>query len=714
MFTFTLTHTMDVAAARALDYLKRWSTDTDMAELTSTRRDGASDTETTDDDVGDGPTVRDVDATVLHLEELAEDGNACARVFSRKIKAQCEKLDRRDLVDVAFVGASGAGKSYLINSMIGCGDILPSISGKACTATVVRIRPTTDTTADGIFTVRIKYVTERAWGETVDYLCECLADDDMFAKARDELRVMYRQYGDGDRAVDAALTAVTREVAEEDVLKFKAMLTDTWGGAADRFSMEVSSTFNSPRGVGPYIKRAASSCSKDGDWRITESVIVEVPNCEWLRGMEILDLPGNNDVNIIRNRVHCGHVKTADHIVIVMSGQRAATDESADYFVQQRQSDMIAEGKVSGSALSVVITQTDKMDADELADECGEDATPARVRGWIVGQVEERIKDWSGIDDSGVSVHAVAKGHEQGYAAVRSFIRHTVDEIMLDRNSTGRLVIQSTLEDLRRRTSPTAPACGADPKDLRRLIKLAMREINVTEMMPSADALNASVCAMSPSTIKYEDLNRLNAFTLRKIMRLHGDWPMHRKNNPTPLIDHLVDQILLATGAANTWNDFFTAIEVQTSKAAYEKVRRILVTCAERLGVEFPAHVRSDMQVDVRAFRSTTNDRRGDLSAILKAMLKGEYSDTFEHCAGITGRGMRNTISKLFADDARRVIPIVSNKLSLEIERKIDTITGDLDALVKQFVHVFEVAVSSMAPFDELDVREVIRVLEAL
>lgn len=66
------------------------------------------------------------------------------------------ETDKKEVVGV--FGKTGAGKSYLINSILDQGNLLPSGDVSACTSVMIQVEA--NMTRDGKYTAEIEFITQ--------------------------------------------------------------------------------------------------------------------------------------------------------------------------------------------------------------------------------------------------------------------------------------------------------------------------------------------------------------------------------------------------------------------------------------------------------------------------------------------------------------------------------------------------------------------------
>ncbi|KAK2859764.1 hypothetical protein Q5P01_004384 [Channa striata] len=108
-----------------------------------------------------------------------------------KTKIRDLQRDKRELVGV--FGETGAGKSSLINAIIGEKNLLPSVCVSACTAVMIKLEANVHSQK---YEAEIEFITKEEWEEEVRYACDNKADeenedDDYYCDTAEKLTALY-------------------------------------------------------------------------------------------------------------------------------------------------------------------------------------------------------------------------------------------------------------------------------------------------------------------------------------------------------------------------------------------------------------------------------------------------------------------------------------------------------------------------------------------
>ncbi|XP_073351209.1 nuclear GTPase SLIP-GC-like [Pagrus major] len=232
------------------------------------------------------------------------------------------ETDKRVLVGV--FGKTGAGKSSLINAVIGEKNLLPSGSISACTSVMIKVEANMKSPK---YEADIEFITKEEWKDELWSLLNFLGDNADQGNDQDE--------EEDNRDIDEKLTAV---YGEEWRNKSPEDLMD------NKYFKEIPEFLQSKRKIltCESAKELSAKCvkytktdSKDGDgkerkrwyWPLVKCVTVRVPKNHLLQHVTIVDLPGTGDRNKSRDEMWKSVVGSCSTVWIVTEMNRAAAEK---------------------------------------------------------------------------------------------------------------------------------------------------------------------------------------------------------------------------------------------------------------------------------------------------------------------------------------------------------------------------------------------------
>lgn len=252
---------------------------------------------------------------------------------------------------VALLGESGAGKSSLINAVLGC-DLLPHDAGSAVTAAVTEIAA-----GDDGFEITVQTETSQSFHQR-------------FASACGRLREVF--------AADQSSAPVTADESDASLVRsvtgmeIDELLKHSKSGQESRLLLpEVQDAL----ARGPNLRctfadaelpAVQSRCrdylsSKKSLWPLVQRVSIRGPFQLLRSGIRLVDVPGLNDPDPVRNRVAQDALRSAHVVWLVLSAKRAMTGAVMSYLTESGLLYRLEMNDRLGS-LVVVATHADQLD----------------------------------------------------------------------------------------------------------------------------------------------------------------------------------------------------------------------------------------------------------------------------------------------------------------------------------------------------------------
>ncbi|XP_052090922.1 nuclear GTPase SLIP-GC-like isoform X2 [Mytilus californianus] len=273
-------------------------------------------------------------------------------------KKDLEELEKQLIipkVTIAVVGATGAGKSSLINAVVDQFSVLPTSGTQACTSVVVKIENNEDGEQ---YEADIEFLSREEWQKEHDVLIKDMTKNDGTMKNNrpDEqseagvaflkMRAVYGQFSslddlNGDNNITAHLGTM------------KSFKTNT----LQEFSYNIEKYIISTEEEGQHL------------WPIIKSVTIRIPN--FFTGCTLVDLPGVGDANAARDRIAQEHLENCSNILVVAEVHRAFSSKIAKELMGESfRRQLFMDGNYScDNYIAFVCTKNDHLNCTELTRE---------------------------------------------------------------------------------------------------------------------------------------------------------------------------------------------------------------------------------------------------------------------------------------------------------------------------------------------------------
>nr|XP_020444685.1 nuclear GTPase SLIP-GC-like isoform X2 [Monopterus albus] len=260
-------------------------------------------------------------------EKLHNQGNKRLIAFL-KTKIKDFKTDKKELVGV--FGRSGAGKSSLINAIIGEKDLLPTGDVSACTSVMIKVETNMDNQE---YEAEIEFITKEEWKDELQPLYHILGDDTDQEQDDDE--------DDGEDDEDDGTAEKLSALYGEDIgrnwknTRFENLMDNKHFEEIPEFlksQRKILTCKSAEELSAEFVKYTRSDRKGEGEelkrwyWPLVKCVTIRVPKNDLLQHVTLVDLPGTGDCNKGRDKMWKKLVGSCSTVWIVSDINRAASE----------------------------------------------------------------------------------------------------------------------------------------------------------------------------------------------------------------------------------------------------------------------------------------------------------------------------------------------------------------------------------------------------
>lgn len=317
---------------------------------------------------------------------VSDFGGEEGAAWAKRLADLEEELRRPPETHIALIGSTGAGKSTLMNALLGA-QILPVSSMKPCTAVITTVR----FASRNSYQAKISFLSQQEWEKELYASAELLGtESEIGEEERQDIadwNVLKRVTQDKIRAVYGE-QVVPGERLDLLSLRLPEELTARMDSGAEPLLLKEEEQQGFRNKLRQYLSGESSY------WPIVKSVEITGPFAGLRHGAVLIDLPGVNDPNQAREEVTRAYLRDASYIWVVFNMKRGVTKDIRDLLVEQKMlRQFLLEGKVN--ALTMVGTHADEF-SDDAADELGLDEDAEMIE--IVRARNSRVKEQVGKD----------------------------------------------------------------------------------------------------------------------------------------------------------------------------------------------------------------------------------------------------------------------------------------------------------------------------
>ncbi|KUJ08363.1 uncharacterized protein LY89DRAFT_742198 [Mollisia scopiformis] len=275
-------------------------------------------------------------------------------------QSRIEKIDlilnrkKEHQILVGFLGATGVGKSTLINALVGYENLIPTNSYRACTAVVVELSHNKSNDPAELFRAEVE---QHAVGDEDDGAEE--ENRDLIQQTFDKVKVVYPRI----RSLESLRSnySVEKLLNDPDVRHILGSKQAIKSPTKTKLAEEIKNHIDSGNG----------GDDASNYWPLVKFVKVFAKSEFLMHGITLVDLPGNMDNNAARSAIAAQYQSRLSVTCVLAECKRAMSDRNAhDLLAKVTKCDLQLDGLYNSESLCFVVTQNDqKFDVDHYMKE---------------------------------------------------------------------------------------------------------------------------------------------------------------------------------------------------------------------------------------------------------------------------------------------------------------------------------------------------------
>ncbi|KAF3769892.1 hypothetical protein M406DRAFT_249014 [Cryphonectria parasitica EP155] len=242
---------------------------------------------------------------------------------------------------VAVAGATGAGKSSLINSLLGEEEFLPTDGFRACTSVATEISYNTVTDPNKAYRAEVEFRSQDEWDFELGNLFADLKDENEDDQGNAAGKQTWKDPKSDAGKAYSKIRAVFPKMSHVDLMKSTPELLMKCKGALKVLDTTKKIACTTAKELSSLLEKYLVSAEKEvgcepkGDetsieiWPLIKIVRIYCHAPMLSTGLTIIDLPGIEDSNTARCSVAEDYLSEANGIFVVAPIQRAVDNKSA-------------------------------------------------------------------------------------------------------------------------------------------------------------------------------------------------------------------------------------------------------------------------------------------------------------------------------------------------------------------------------------------------
>lgn len=550
----------------------------------------------------------------------------------KQLQTIIEKQKELDVpYNIAVVGNMGVGKSAFMNKILGF-RILPSSSGKACSSTPIKIgfhdAPN--------FVVAIEFCSFDDFKIMLELLIDSCrpSEENGEIECQDSLmtlRNIYRLKGTGNHDMNTMLSDAEYWKASRRHYS-KLLKRSEWGPLEKLFGTTRLETYERYDEVGKIIK--LHGCNEDDSISfVVREISIKTNMCPWLGNNGfIIDLPGINDVNPVRAKMHDDYIKDSEYLFLMVDSNRVLSEKITEDLLKRHEQNQM-DGRYQ--KMGFIITKCDQINLEEI-DLMSEE----QARELFCLKYQKKITNLLSLTKT-PTVFATARNYPEGYVQIQHHIKALIDCVLKGRREHLRSQVQNILQVVKWCTN-SSTVDKVVPEESILQTKQKTFEKKISSLL-NLDYNDLFVAIANEKFINHKFLGKDSLFnthymSVRSTFNHKGVW---RRN----LNDEIRDTCF--SSCSHEWDVFFNDYIQEWSKEFCDSVFEILQECFNDVALITPDTM-ATFKINVGKYLNMVHSEQKHINRCISSLIKERLRNSYCNSAGMRGTGSRDESIRAF------------------------------------------------------------------
>lgn len=290
--------------------------------------------------------------------------------WESNLKNLCDEIKKKPKVAISFVGSARCGKSSLINALLGC-RVLPVGTARPYTSSICHVSKSTEI----IYKAVVKFVSKESWEKEIKNLIQDINDNNNIEGKNSFIQNFISIFKSSNQNSKLLLP----ELTDSDKHKLEILFGDL-----SELDFNKLNNYHIPEKIEMFLNKGEIIIEKhdmkdfkdeitkyitatDIYWSIIKEVFITGPFPGIQDDLFLIDLPGLNDPNEMREEITKKYLKECKYIFIVYNIKNSLGSEHIEILTTDFFRHLFLDGR--SNTLTFIGTASDDISVDDAIEE---------------------------------------------------------------------------------------------------------------------------------------------------------------------------------------------------------------------------------------------------------------------------------------------------------------------------------------------------------